>query len=187
MSHSEPPFPALDQVRQLNRLFLEFLRSRPVIASEEFGLSPAATEPLCTASPPQIARAANFPRALFRLRLPPAIPGAVLDPLGQARDTGRRVLQLTLLQSAWHLCRPSGYAARLLLRLTDADIRRLREAEMQDIVEWSLADNLVRAAFDDLDWIWRKLLTESRPEQRRRLALIGLQPDFSLLSAVAIA
>jgi len=187
MSHFDPPFPALEEVRQLNRLFLGFLRSRPAIAAEDFGLSRSATEPLASATLEQIDRAASFPRALFRLHLPQESPGAVMDPLGAARDPGRRVLQLTLLQSAWHLCRSGGYAARLLLRLNDAEIKQLRNAEMQDIVLLSLAADIVRVAFDDFDGIWRELLMESRPEQRRRLLLFGLQPDPSLLPAAAMA
>jgi hypothetical protein len=183
MSRSNPPLPALDEIRQLNRLFLGYLRSVPQVATDQFGLSRHATDLLCRVSPGAVDRAADFPRALFRLCLPPRASGTVMDPLGLAQASGRRILHLTLLYNAWHMSRASAYSARLLLRLGDGEIRRLREAEMEDILLMSLSDELVHAEFDDLDWIWQQLLTESRPEQRRWLRLIGLQPDLSLQAA----
>jgi hypothetical protein len=51
---------------------------------------------------------------------------------------------------------------------------------MGDILEMSRAGNVVRAAYDDLGWIWQELITEPAPERRQRLFLLGLQPDFSL-------
>lgn len=183
MSYSGPALEAVDQIRQLNRMFLTFLRERPRIAVERFGLSSSATSLLKHASLEEIERAADFPRALFGFRLPELrAPGTVADdesPAG-ARLVGepeRHVLQLTLLHSAWYLCRSSGYSARLLLRLGDAEVARLRAAEMSEIVTLSQVEHLVHAAFDHLEWIWRQLLKESRPEHRRRLWLIGLQPD----------
>jgi len=178
MSRFDPPLPAIDEIRQANRLFLGYLRSRPEAGAGQLGLTAAATGLLKRASPRQIERAADFPRALFRLRLPPAAGGAVMDPLGFAQESGRRVLGVTLLLCAWNLSRTSAYSARVLLRLDDADIRRFRTAEMAEILAMSGSDDVVCAAFDDLDWIWPVLLTETRPEQRRRLLLIGLQPDF---------
>ena len=187
MSRSNPPIPALDEIRQLNRLFLGFLRERPTVATDRFGLSSRAAGLLTNASPRQIDRAACFPRALFRLCLPPAATSAVMDPLALAHGSGERVLELVLLHSARNLSRMSGYAARLLLRLSDGDVIRLRAAEVDEIVAMSLVEHVVHAAFDQLDWIWQELLTEARPEYRRRLVLIGLQPDFLLRPAAAIA
>lgn len=182
MLRSDPPLsalPALDEIRQLNRLFLDYLRSVPRVAAEHFGLSEEATDVLCRVSPAAVERAAEFPRALFRLSLPPRAPAGVMDPLGLAEGSGHRVLHLTLLYNAWHLSRASDYSARFFLRLGDDEIRRFREAQMQEILLMSLSDGLIRTAFDDVDWIWRRLLTESRPEQRRWLVLLGLQPDFA--------
>jgi hypothetical protein len=98
-----------------------------------------------------------------------------------------RILQLALLLNAWNLTRTSGYSARLLLRLDDATIRRLRESEMEGILEMSRGASVVRAAYDDLGWIWQELIVEARPERRQRLLLLGLQPDFSLQIARGVA
>lgn len=187
MSPAGPPLGAIEEVRQLNRLFLGFLRERPEVATRHFGLSESASAMLARADYDQIDCAADFPRALFRLHLPGDAPAAVPDPLGLTRESGRRVLQVTLLHSAWSLCRSSGYSARLLLRMTNDEVRRLKDADVNTILMLSLADDVVQAAFDELDWIWPRLLTESRPEHRRRLLLIGLQPDFSLQLSSALA
>jgi len=182
MSYPGPALEAVDEVRQLNRVFLSFLRARPRIAVERFGLTPAATELLRRSSLDALDRAASFPRALFGFRLPaPDAAAGVADKpgdrlAGMVEETDRCVLQLALLHSAWNLCRTSGYSARLLLRLGDEDVARLRAAEMSEVIGISRIDHVVHAAFDRLEAIWRELLTQSRPDQRRRLWLIGLQP-----------
>jgi hypothetical protein len=177
MSHPETSISLVDDVRQANGLFLNFLRSKPAVATLNFGLSAEAVRLLCEASVGQIDAAANFPRALFRLRVP-SVAGVKFDPLKFAREPERRVLHVALLQMAWNLCRASGYAARLLLRLDDHAIRTLRGAELSEILSMAVADHVVGAAFDELDWIWCELLGESQPERRRWLNLLGLQPDF---------
>lgn len=180
MSPSRPSLPALDEIRQANALFLHFLRSRPVLATGHFGLSQRVADLLCGARPGQIDQAADFPRALFRLQVPEEMPAASQHALMLADDGGRHVLQATLFLSAWNITRMSGYAARMLLRLDDADIDRFRHAEMRSILQMSMGDHVLFAAFDDLEWIWQQLLTESRPECRQQLTLLGLQPGLAL-------
>jgi hypothetical protein len=178
MSSAEPSIPALDETRQLNRVFLDYLRAEPEISREHLGLSDYAAEVLQHASPAEIERAADFPRALFRLRIPAASDDVDPDPLGLVRGTTRWALHLTLLHIARHLSRLSGYSARLLLRLEQFEVRHLRTASVGDVLTMSLANDLVRAEFGERDWIWRELLTETRPELRRQLILIGFQPDL---------
>lgn len=187
MSRDEPPLPALDEIRQLNRLFLGFVREQPAVAINRFGLSSTAAGLLENATADQIDRAARLPRALFRLSLPAPGTGCVMDPRALICESGERVLELVLLNSARNLSRMSGYAARLLLRLTDYEVSRLRVAEVDEVVSMALANDVLQAAFEDLDWIWRELLTEARPEFRRRLLLIGLQPDFSIQPTTILA
>ncbi len=186
MSRSEPPLSALEEIRQLNRLFLDFARQQPAVAIDRFGLSSNVARLLKTATADQIDRAAEFPRALFRLRLPPTTADCVIDPRALAGEPGERVLELVLLHSARSLSRMSGYSARLLLRLTDHDVSRLRLAEVDEVVFMSFGADVIQAAFDGIDWIWHELLTEGRPEYRRRLLLIGLQPDFSIQPVTAL-
>jgi hypothetical protein len=181
MTRSEPPIEAVDEIRQLNRLFLGFLREQAEVPPERFGLSARASALVKRAPPHQIDRAASFPRALFSLRLPPALPEAMRQ--SPAPGSRERVVELVLLYGARNLCRMSGYWARLLLRLADEEVKRLRIADVAEIVTMSHFDGIVSAAFADLEWVWPELLTESRPEQWRRLLLIGFQPDYALRSA----
>ena len=187
MSHPELPIQGIEEVRQSNRLFLGYLRSRPDIAASHFALPAAATELLRQATAEQVDQAAEFPRALFRVNLPTVEPGRVMESLSLAHESGLRILQLALLLNAWNLARISGYSARLLLRLDDASIRRFRDSEMAGILEMSRGTEVVRAAYDDLGWIWQELIVEARPERRQRLLLLGLQPDFSLQIARGVA
>ena len=179
MSHSDLPIHGVDEVRQANRLFLGYLRSRPDVAIEHFGLPAAATDLLRQVTADQLHEAAAFPRALFRLNLP-APEDRVMDALSLGHESGLQILQLALLLSAWSLARTSGYSARLLLRLDDASVERFRESEMAGMLEMSRATNVVRAAYEDFGWIWRELIAEVRPERRQRLWLLGLQPDLGL-------
>jgi hypothetical protein len=185
MSLSEPQIPAVDEVRELNRLFLAFLHERPDAASERFGLSPLAAGLLQQATPDEMMRAASFPRALFRFLLPAPTPGGAMSAL--PHNSGERVLELVLLHGARNLSRMSGYAARSLLWLDDDAVIRLRGVEVGELIAMSRAEQVVMAAFDGLDWIWRELLTEARPEYRRRLLLLGFQPEFSLHTAAGMA
>ena len=179
MQPSQPPLPAFDDVFEMNRLFLEFLRERAAIALGRFGMSQATHELLRAAPPSAVERAARFPRALFRLALPESVP-EVSNSFELLRRSGECVLELVLLHAARNLCRRSGYAARLQLGLTDVEVRCLRQADVQDLVAFSVADAVVFAAFDRLDWLWHELLSESRPDAWRRLLLIGLQPSYGL-------
>ena len=174
MMRTEPPIEVVDEIRQLNRLFLGFLRHELDNSVDRFGLSPRAAGLLRHAGPDQIDRAASFPRALFGLSLPP-------EPLDAARERGprERVVELVLLHSARNLSRMSGYWARLLLRLDDDSVRRLRGAGVDEIVAMSEVDGVVRTAFGVLDRVLPELLAEPRPEHWRHLLLIGFQPDFS--------
>lgn len=185
MSPSEPTIPAVSEVRELNRLFLAFLHERPDAASERFGLSPFASGLLRQATPEQMKRAASFPRALFRLLLPAPPAGGFMSAL--PRNSEERVLELVLLHGARNLSRMSGYAARLHLRLDSEAVNRLRGAEVGELIAMSRAEHVVIAAFGGLDWIWRELLTQARPEYRRRLLLIGFQPELSPRPAAAMA
>ena len=162
----------LEEVQQLNRLFLNFLQDRPAAGQRFFGLPADAARAVGRASRERLDQLAQFPRALFTIDL--RVDGQAGH---EALDTAQRVLQLTLLLSAWNLSRRSGYSSRLLLRLEDAEIRRLRTMSLADLTERSQTPGLIRCTFGRAAWLWRDLLAETRPEWRRRLLLIGLQPE----------
>lgn len=185
MSPTEPPIEAVAEVRQLNRLFLEFLRDQAPGSLEAFGLSSRAAGLLRLAESRQIERAASFPRALFGLSLAPA--AAESPPVLGATSNREQVVTLVLLHSARNLARISGYWARLLLRLDDDSVQRLRGADVEDIVAMSAVDGVVSAAFGVLDRVLPELLAEPHPERWRRLLLLGFQPDILLPAAADAA
>jgi ABC-2 type transport system ATP-binding protein len=81
-----------------------------------------------------------------------------------------------------------GVPLRIARERAEKYLRELHLWDKRDeIVSWSRSDGLVRAAFDELGWLWRELLTEDRPEYRRRLLLIGLQPDLTIEPATGFA
>lgn len=178
MSPIEPPNEAVAEVRQLNRLFLEFLRDQGPGSVERFGLSLRAADFLRRADSDQIDRAASFPRALFGLSLAPVLREA--QPVLGTTSNREQVISLVLLHSARSLARMSGYSARLLLRLDDDSVQRLRAAEVEDIVAMSSVDGVVSAAFGVLDRVLPELLAEPHPERWRHLLLLGFQPDILL-------
>ncbi|HET8699259.1 MAG TPA: hypothetical protein VFO94_17370, partial [Gammaproteobacteria bacterium] len=105
----------LEQVQELNRLFLGFLRTAVRDGADALGLPDDARSPLLGAQQESLDLLAAFPRALFRLAF--GERGLVLpaDPLQSPHDSARYSLSLTILLCAWTLSRQSVYQARLLL------------------------------------------------------------------------
>jgi hypothetical protein len=129
------------------------------------------------ASSEWLASVAEFPRALFDLRLDDR-PPQVRDPLRSRDDAARHALSLTILLCAWTLSRQSVYQARLLLALEPRTIQRLRAMQLSDLQQFAHGRDLVHCAFTGRDWLWSELLTDPRPEMRQQLALIALQPGL---------
>lgn len=182
-----PPLEVLDEICQLNALFLAFLRKLSDPELLRLGMTSAGAGVLRRAGADDIDRAARFPRALFRLELPPPDVVTVNEATLLSQDSHARVIALVLLHSARNLSRVSGYWARLLLRLKDEDVNRLRASEVDEIVSLSSIEDVVRVAANTGDLILPELLTESRPEYRRRLLLLGFQPELPSESGLAVA
>jgi hypothetical protein len=167
----------LEEICALNRLFIDFLAERARRGGDCLGLERAAVAALREATPQSLDTLVIFPRALFQVRLPLPQPLRVMDPPVDTREFPRYVLQVTILHSAWTLSRRNPYAARLYLGLEDRDVRELRALTLFDIPQVSASGTLVTCAFPHAAWLWRKLLTETHPESRRRLLLLALQPQ----------
>jgi hypothetical protein len=173
----------LDEIHELNRVFLSYLKQRMEVRGDALELPAAALAALALASSAVLDRAAQFPRALFRLRFESWASWSLMDPAPTAIDPAQQAVQLTLLISASHLSRRSAYAARLFLGLTDAEVRRLRESSIGDLHRMALSSYLVGCAFAETNWLWPELLRDSRPEHRRQLSLIALQPNVAASDA----
>jgi hypothetical protein len=134
---------------------------------------------LSDATPGQLDAIAVFPRSLFRLSIDGISNPVALDPSADVREQLRRVsLQLTILHSAWNMSRCNAYGARLFMGLEARQIMQLRATPLSALPKISASGNLVSCGFLDSPWFWQELLTQTRPESRRQLLLIGMQPQL---------
>ena len=177
MPPTPPSLDQLQQVHELNRLFLTYLQTRVRTDGECLGLPEVARPILRRASSDFLAAVAEFPRALFDLTLDERAT-QMRDPLRSRDDAARHALCLTILLCAWTLSRQSVYQARLLLALEPRTIQRLRTMQLSDLQQVAHGRELVHCAFAGRDWLWSELLTDPRPEMRQQLALIALQPGL---------
>jgi hypothetical protein len=176
MLESTPADDDFAEIRALNRLFVDFLAARARRGDPCLGLNRAVAGALRAAEPGALEALAAFPRALFQVRVPRGRALRIADMQIATVDVSRYVMQVTILHSAWTLSRRNPYLARLLLGLEDHDVCDLRALDLADIPAHCAAGETVVCAFAQYAWLWRKLLTENRPEARRQLLLIALQP-----------
>jgi hypothetical protein len=166
----------LQQVHELNRLFLTYLQSRALEGRDCLGLPDAARSLLAKTNADELGTIAEFPRALFDIELDGHRGAPARDPLRSRDESMRHALYLMIALCAWSLSRQSSYQARLLLGLESRTIQRFRAFQLSQLQPLSYLPNLVQCAFKERDWLWTGLLLDSRPEARRRLALVALQP-----------
>jgi hypothetical protein len=182
MPTTPPSSDSLAQVHELNRLFLKSLQTRDAAALRDSGFPAGAVDTLRLAAPGQIDRLAEFPRALFDLVIehPEACEA---DPPADTAYGPQQILELTILFSAWNICRDSVYHARLFFGLTPRAVHTLRTTPLSALPRLGLTAVHVRCAFTGSEWLWRELFTEARPEVMRRLILIALQPALERTGA----
>lgn len=166
----------LEQIHELNRLFLAFLRRRAEEGRDCLGMSDSVVGVLRSTDRALLDTVAEFPRALFDLTLSRAPADRVMDPADSVAERSRHALNLTILLSAWNVSRHSAYYARLLLGLRSSAVHRLRTTSLSELPGLALAPDVVRCAFARSEQLWRELLRADRPEVRQRLGLIALQP-----------
>jgi hypothetical protein len=122
---------------------------------------------------------AAFPRALFRLvhGAPTTLAGA--DD-GADFDEPEHHLCLSILFAARHTCRHSSYQARLLFGLEAADVERLQSSPLAQLQQRACAPGVLKCAFAEHYWFWHGIFTTTRPELRRQLTLMALQPSTAI-------
>jgi len=178
MSPRSPSIDQLEHVHELNRLFLTVLQSSVRDKLDCFGLPSGARPALRSASGVLLDSVAEFPRALFQIRLDDQGAADLRDPLKSRAESVRQSMNLTILLCAWVFSRQSVYQARFLLGLESRAIQQLRTLQLTELQRLALAPQLVLCAFASREWLWIQLLTETRPEARRKLALVALQPGL---------
>ena len=183
MLEANSPTPDLDQLRELNRLFLTYLRAHGHKFEFSLGFPEHAVQSLRAASDETLERAAELPQALFRIELgKPAmsdrwLPGET--PAARALQS----LQLTILLTVWSVSRLSPYRARALFGLTSRTLQQLRSFALSELPDLAATSRLVACNFVDADWLWCELFEARDPANRRYLGLVALQPSGSLSAA----
>jgi hypothetical protein len=166
----------LEQLQELNRAFLGLLRSRALAQRDCLGLPAGSRAPLAAADAALLDNVVRFPRALFKVRCDPvSVTTADLSATVE-RDASHHDLALSILWAVRHTSRQSPSQARLLFGLDAPQLQFLRGLAFPEVERLSSCPDVLRCAFAAQDWVWRRLLTDTRPESRRQLALIVLQP-----------
>ena len=167
----------LQQIHELNWAFLGLVQIRARDGRACFGLPVPLAPEIALAGPPVLEGAACFPRALFH-----ADVGKVCSrtELGADFDEAEHDLCLSILLAARHASRHSAYQARLLFGLEVSDIERLRGSPLILLQQLASVPGVLHCAFRERQWFWRGLLTATRPELRRQLTLMALQPGIAL-------
>jgi hypothetical protein len=177
-----PPAEPVEQIHELNRLFLRSLQNRNSESLRRAALPAAAVAVLRQATVEQLDAAAQFPRALFELVLEE--PAAAVAH-GELPGVAARILELTISYCAWSTCRDSIYHARLFFGLDAEVIHTLRTTPLSELPKLALAHARIRCAFPEAECLWKELLMETRPEARRQLVLVALQPPLPPRRALA--
>lgn len=168
----------LHQVHELNRAFLGLLQSRVRERRPCLGLPPSAHPALAAAGTPLLEGVAAFPRALFQLQVGLSAEPTRLDP-GDL-DEGEHDLCFSILFAARQSSRESAYQARLLFGLEPAEVERLRGAALGGLQQLACVPGVLECAYREQDWFWHGLITATRPELRRQLTLMALQPRVAV-------
>jgi hypothetical protein len=171
-------FDHLEQIRELNRAFLGLLQSRVHARRDLLGLPASAATVLRNADGDSLDDVARFPRALFRVDCD-AADGAVGAASSDALDLSQYHLTLQILWAVRHTSRQSPHQARLLFTLDGAQLERVGALLLPDLERLAGRPGVLRCAFGARSWLWSRLLTDVRPEARRQLALIALQPGLA--------
>jgi hypothetical protein len=166
----------LPQVQELNRAFLGLLQARVRQQGPCLGLPAAAQTVLAVAGAPLLEAMASFPLVLFQIRLR-------WRPRAEAAlhfDEAEHELCLLALHAARNASRHSAYQARLLFGLEAADVQQLGTASLAALQQLAAIPGVLQCAFCERRWFWHDLFTATRPELRRQLTLMALQPAVEL-------
>jgi hypothetical protein len=166
----------LDQIYELNRFFLIYLQARARDKLDLCGLPPAAMGLLLGVSPEALHQVADFPHALFNLKLDAHGEALDRDERASRYDGARTALYLSALLCARTVSRRSVYQAQLLLGLDQRSIQQLKSSSLGDLQRLALRDGVLQCAFPQRERLWLNLLTETRGDARQRLAMVALQP-----------
>ena len=169
----------LHQVHELNRAFLGLLQSRLLDRRSCLGLPALAQATVAAATGPLLDGVAAFPHALFRLNIGARPWPACADDVADF-DEAEQQLCWSILFAVRHTSRHSAYQARLLFGLEADDVERLGGSRLAELQQHACAPGVLKCAFAEHRSFWQQLFTTTRPELRRQLTLMALQPSLAI-------
>lgn len=171
---------ALDQLQllnELNREFLGLLQERVRHHRAPLGLPSGVALALAAATGAVLDSVASFPRALF---LVPLEPRGRRHERAADFDEAEHDLCLSILLAARSSSRHSVYQARLLFGLEGEQIERLCRSPLSELQRLACEAGNLQCSFRERPWFWPGLFAATRPELRRQLTLMALQPGAAV-------
>lgn len=169
----------LEEIHELNRLFLSYVRARADAGQPCLGLPPRVARRLREACPKTLDRVADLPTALFQLRVESTDGSRGLAEPKRPLEQMHLSLALTILNSAWHLARSRPFEARMFLHLSARQLRDLRATPLARLPALAGAPGVLSCAFAHGGLTWPALMRHGEPDKSRMLILIALQPELS--------
>jgi hypothetical protein len=164
-------------LRELNRAFVGLLQQRARGGASLLEL-PHGVEPLVRTAPVALLDVlAEFPGPLFRLDFTGSTALADLPRALGSLAEAEYHLGSAILHAVRGTARQSAYLAQVLFRLIPAEVERCRALTFEELRRLACSPGLIRCAHSERPWLWHALLSAVRPEERRQLALIALQPE----------
>ena len=179
----------LVEIRELNELFLSYVRALASDGQACLGLTRRVVRRLRDTDPAALDRVAELPTALFCLNLNQPEQRQGFRPPACVSEQMRVSLALMILSSARNMARHRAFEARMFLHLSAEGVEQLRAIPPSDLLSLASSPDVLSCAFADGGLRWPALLRDDKPEAARMLILIALQPDLatpgSLLSGPA--
>lgn len=184
MPYEPPDSDELEEIQELNLLFLIYLRSCAREGGDCLGLPAGSARTLRELSSDALEVIAAFPRSLFILNLDNLTAAREQLVLSRtALDQSRQALTLTVLHSAWNMSRQRDFQARMFLRLSALATRRLRTIALSELPLLAATPSLLGCAFPGAGSLWATLISGTDTEMPRALKLIALHPDAAIRPA----
>ncbi len=169
----------LVEIRELNELFLSYLRVLASGGQACLGLPRRVVRRLRDTDPAALDRVAELPTALFCLNLNQPAQRQGFIPPARVSEQMRVSLAVMILSNARNMARNRAFEARMFLHLSGEDVEQLRAMPPQDLLSLANSPDILSCAFADGGLRWPALLRDDKPEAARMLILIALQPDLA--------
>jgi len=181
MPYDPPDSDQLEEIHELNLLFLIYLRSCSREGADCLGIPPGIAARLRELSITALQAMSDFPRSLFHVDLHNISAAREHFELPRtALEQSRLALTLTVLHSAWNMSRNREFQARMFLRLSANATRRLRTIPLSELPLLAAAPGRLTCAFPGARALWSALISRTETEMPRALRMIALHPDAEI-------